>query len=200
MLKNILVLGTTGSKNMDVMIDIETFGLSPKGVIASIGAVSFGYGELPMLQIFDSFYTNLRTDNQGRMLTPSTIEWWLQQSKEAQEALLEQPKVAIDSALKSLASFLRKADRIWANGVSFDLAILRDAYEQCGQSVPWGYGQEMCMRSIRVLGKELGLDYSTYKNTSGIVQHNALADATLQAKYVIGVFETAKGNTLDKNI
>ncbi len=180
---------------MDIMIDIETFGLSPKGVIASIGAVSFGGGESPIL---DSFYTNLRTDNQGRMITPSTIEWWLQQSKEAQEALLEQPKVSIDSALKSLASFVRKADRIWANGVSFDLAILRDAYEQCGQSVPWRYGQEMCMRSIRVLGKGLGVDYSSYKNKSDIVQHNALADATLQAKYVIEVFKKAKSGILDR--
>ncbi len=185
---------------MDIMIDIETFGLSPKGMIASIGAVSFGYGELPMLQVFDSFYLNVRTEHQDRLITPSTVEWWLKQSKKAQEALLEDPRVDLNSALKSLTSFIRGADRIWANGVSFDLAILRDAFEEYGQAIPWGYGQEMCMRSIRVLGKELGLDYSTYKNTSGIVQHNALADAKLQAQYVIGVFETAKGNTLDKNI
>ncbi len=180
---------------MDVMIDIETFGLSPKGVIASIGAVSFESSESPIL---DSLYLNVHTNNQGRLITPSTIEWWLQQNKEAQVALFQEPRVNLDSALKSLTSFIRKADRIWANGASFDLAILRDAYEQCGQSIPWEYGQEMCMRSIRVLGKGLGIDYSTYKNNSGIVQHDALADATLQAKYVIEVFKKANSSTLDR--
>lgn len=180
---------------MDIMIDIETFGLSPKGVIASVGAVSFECGEFPIL---GSLYLNVRTDDQDRVMTPSTIEWWLQQSREAQEALLKQPRATLGSALKSLASFVRNADHIWANGVSFDLAILRDAYEQYGQPIPWKYGQEMCMMSIRVLGKELGLDYSVYKSMSRTVQHNALADATLQARYVVDVFKKARNKSLDK--
>lgn len=168
-----------------VMIDLETLGPSPDGAICSIGAAAFDYDNT----IQGTFYVNTTSD--GRKIDEKTVRWWLGQTKEAQEALLTPPPVTLKEGLGQLKQFImeRTPQHVWANGVTFDLAILRDVW---GGYPPWGYKQEMCMRPIRVMGEALVLPWHAFKWSENAVRHNAMSDAVEQAHYVCAVMERAK--------
>ena len=168
-----------------LMVDIETLGTKADASILSIGACTFTIED----GILDTFEVNLKPDD--RAIDGNTVRWWLKQSKEAQEKLFDPTPVTMTKARGDFQKFVidSKAQYIWANGAMFDINILRNLYND---HPPWRYGQEMCMRSIRVLGGAIGVDYGEWwRNASG-VQHGALDDAIRQAKYVIAVFEQAQ--------
>lgn len=169
-----------------MMIDIETLGRNSDASVISIGACMFNLEEVGTGDKI--FYVNIADD--GRDVDPDTVRWWLKQSKEAQETLFTPEPIYMKEARKQLRAFIEKhkPDYIWANGSLFDLNILRHWF---GGHPPWNFRQEMCMRSIRVLGASLGVNYSDYFNDE-LVAHNALDDATRQAQYVIDVFEEAR--------
>ena len=167
-----------------IMIDLETFGPAPGGAIVSIGAVAFNYegGEQ------GRFYVNV--EGGGRVIDERTMRWWLQQGKAAQEALFDPKPEPLSEALKGLSKFIleRKPKHVWANGVSFDLVLLRDAWKGYP---PWSYKQEMCMRPLRVLGERLGVQWGTFQTSDASVAHNAVDDAYEQAMYVCEVMRRA---------
>src|SRR5690606_1356387 len=87
----------------------------------------------------------------GLQVEGSTIYWWLQQSKEAQEKLLIDP-CPLKTALKELYAFIAlntaSADvKVWAKGPSFDLSKLADAYRACKINIPWHHSNERCVRT-----------------------------------------------------
>jgi len=169
------------------MIDLETFGGAPDGSIASIGAAAFNYGGGLVL---GTFYVN--TLASGRRLEERTVRWWLGQGQEAREALLKPKPVALKEGLNGLQQFIQahRPKTVWANGVMFDLVILRDAYAMVRpdtQYVPWAYKQEMCLRPIREVGRLVGLAYSDFKGGSEKGYHNALDDALFQIEYLVTV-------------
>jgi len=176
-----------GSTTMNkMMIDIETLGTGPDASILSIGACIFTLNG----GIGATFEVNLKPD--GRMIDPETVRWWLQQSKAAQNKLFDPEPMDPKTARLGLTRFIEtfRPREFWANGALFDLNILRDFYNDYP---PWKYNQEMCMRSIRSLGKSIGLSYGQWwaNNNQDNVQHGALDDAIRQAKYVIDVFNRA---------
>lgn len=172
-----------------IMTDIETFGKSPDGAIVAIGAVQFD----KVNGITKEFYVNVNLESNvkaNRKIDAQTVEWWLQQSKEAQQALFAEPRKDLDAALTLLSNFIvedkaAKEHAIWANGVTFDLVILRSAYESFKMKCPWSYRDEMCLRPIRFLGSLKGLDYSDFIKTMSGTKHNALDDAKVQAQYLL---------------
>lgn len=175
------------------MIDIETMGNKQDAAILSIGACVFSPGI--GVGVDGQFLENctLRSNiDLGRVMTPSTVEWWLDQSEAARKALKDPPPVNLAVALNGLRSFIDKnrPDHVWANGTTFDLAILRHAYEvTLKQDAPWHYRQECCMRSVRAISELVGLDYSElYRNRDGVA-HSALDDANGQAKFVVAVMD-----------
>ncbi len=61
---------------LHAMIDLETLGTRPDGVILSVGGVKFDPNGS---KIIDEFYYKLDVDEQterGRSIDESTIEWW----------------------------------------------------------------------------------------------------------------------------
>ena len=174
----------------NIMVDLECFGRAPYGAIVSIGAVEFdSHG------IKDGYYQNIlpsSATNMGMNINPETIDWWLQQSKEAQNALFEGDRIDLKDALVTFCFWAMKDDdkkyTMWANGVTYDFAILRKAFDLCkltNSHVFWTYRDEMCMRSLRKIGKGLGLPYEKDKEKA----HNALYDAKVQAEYVIALYK-----------
>ena len=178
----------------NIMIDIETLGGTPDGVILSIGAVRFDDKS-----IFDDFYVNVTIQScldVGMKIDPKTIEWWFGQSDAARSALFVDT-ISITDAMNRLREWFKKsADKkiVWANGAAFDLAIVRRAFDLTGVGCPFHWGNEMCMRPIRRIGYMLGRDYSKDKKTGGVTLHNALEDARLQAKYVMEVLALVRFN------
>lgn len=178
-----------------LMVDIETLGTKRDASILSIGACMFDIDK----GIGKTFEVNLKND--GRTVDPDTVRWWLKQNQAAQDKLFNPEPVTMKEARAAFSKFIEtnKPKKVWANGALFDLNILRDFYNEYP---PWKYNQEMCMRSIRALGDDIGLGYGEWwvsNNNKDDVHHGALDDAVRQARYVIDVFKVARGDNLSAN-
>ena len=165
-------------KVMDVMIDIETLGTKSNCPVISIGAVAFD-----LTTIHGSFYTALDVEEQidsgKRIADASTIKWWMGQSGAAKTVFKENPEDT-KFGLQQLALFLSSFDDfyVWGNGATFDITILESIFDSYGVEIPWKYNRIMDQRTIkRFLGKDVKLKREG-------VYHNAVDDATTQAKFI----------------
>lgn len=182
---------------MQIMVDIETMATSRKASIMSIGAVTFDEKTPPTRE---GFYCTIKlgdVGNEHREINPDTVMWWLSQEKEAQSALIdEKHRTSFYNAIRRLGAFIEghlKKDSIWANGASFDLGILRHAFEQENLDLPWRYNQECCMRAFRRTEKYNIFDakWKEFKEANKNC-HNALDDAYCQALYVYEIIKNAQ--------
>ena len=165
---------------VEAMLDLETLGTEPFCPILTIGACRFEAG--PM-QPMEPFYQAVRLDSclaLGMKPSASTIDWWMRQSKEAQDAAFRDPDaVDLPEALDRFTTWLNaRPDNLWGNSARFDIGILAAAYKVCGKEVSWDHWREM--------------DYRCLKNLPGMAQfrlkragthHNALDDAVSQAHH-----------------
>ncbi|HHB9818735.1 TPA: 3'-5' exonuclease, partial [Salmonella enterica] len=78
--------------------------------------------------------------------------------------------------------------KVWGNGATFDNVILRGAYERAGKICPWPFWNDHDVRTLVTLGRSIGFDPKKDMPFIG-EQHNALADARHQAKYVSAIWQ-----------
>lgn len=129
------------------MIDIETLDVQPTATILTIGAQAFD----PLSEEFyDSFYARINIDNQtDRTVDDGTVDWWGKQPAAAQaEAFGEEDRVELKDALEDLHKLAWNANRVWANGIAFDMTILENAYKSFDMPLPWQYYKVMDARTI----------------------------------------------------
>lgn len=162
----------------DLMIDIETLGTAPGSVILSIGAVAF---DAEAGQMGDEFYIAIDPDDaakKGLTTDISTVQWWMQQSKEAQADAFSGGAPLV-SALLALEVYVKghEPSRVWAKPPSFDLVLLESAYRTVGYEIPWHYRTPRDLRTLIDLTGAVQPDVGT--------AHNALDDAKSQALAVI---------------
>lgn len=178
-----------------LMVDIETLGQDGDSVILSIGACA---GDLSG-GLVDDFSVNVDVRSQNsRSINRSTLWWWMQQEKAAIDALFMPEPKPFKRAIPEFIDFCNDVefDGVWANGVSFDLKILRNCIMAMGRKVPWGYQQEMCLRPIRKLGEKHGVVYNEHYAQwveEGGVSHSAVDDALRQYDYLKKVMEKVNG-------
>jgi hypothetical protein len=167
-----------------VMIDLETLGTTPDCVVLTLGAVKFNPYDLQ--DPTDPLYLRINVDEQtekGRIISTSTMKWWVNQSAEAQaEAFSEDDRVSMDDVTTQLNRYLVGADKIWAQGPLFDIMILENFYKMLNKPAPWQYWQIRDSRTIF----DLGDDSIKTKNTAA---HNALADSYCQAVAVQQIYK-----------
>ncbi|MBN3265401.1 3'-5' exonuclease [Pectobacterium brasiliense] len=174
-----------------VMIDIETLGTNPNAPIASIGATFFNpaTGELG-----EQFYCRVDFENDmlnGAVPDGATIKWWLRQSSDARAELIcdDADAVIVFRAVRDLNDWLTdnadnlKSLKVWANSPSFDLVIMKSKFERLDLDIPWKYWNEQDVRTVKEVGRALGVDVSPFTGT----RHNALHDAVNQAALVSSV-------------
>ncbi len=178
-------------------VDLETMGTNPDAPINSIGGKFFDpeTGEMG-----PEFSKTIDAKTGGGTVDISTIEWWLVQSSEARSAILVN-QIPLDDALLQFREFIsehsdEKFVQIWGNGATFDNAILRRSYERQGIPCPWRYCNDRDVRTIVELGKTIGFDARTAIPFEG-VPHNALDDASHQAKYVSAIWQKLIPNPVD---
>lgn len=165
----------------NVMLDLETLGVTPGSIVLSIGAVEFNESNLG-----NTFHMGIFVESSvlaGMTVDASTAMWWISQTMPAQQAILN---ITADAA--TLPSVLGrfsvafpdwKTKKIWANGAAFDFPILSAAYKAVGMIVPWRYSNEMDMRTIKgCVGKQR---WDALKEPPTIA-HDGLADAISQAR------------------
>ncbi len=177
-----------------LMIDLETMGTKPSAPIVAIGAVFF---EPQTGELGAEFYTavNLSSDmDLGAAPDGDTIQWWLKQSAEARAAICTDYTLPIADALFELSAFISRNSenprylKVWGNGASFDNVILRTAYERTGHICPWQFWNDSDVRTIVLLGRQMGFDPKRDMPFDGVA-HNALADARHQVKYVSAIWQ-----------
>lgn len=154
------------------MIDIETMGVNPNSVIMTIAA-----------QVFDPlsngwpekhFYARVSPESQpNRVIDETTVEWWAQQVPEAKREIFEEVgRRPLHECLEDLGKLIWQSDRIWANGPTFDMNILENAYKEHGIRLPWKFWTVRDARTVYSLWP----DMPDVKSAS----HHALDDCKRQ--------------------
>lgn len=169
---------------LHIMLDLETWGMTPGSAIASIGAVAFDpLGGEPAA----SFYCNISRESclaAGLKLDQRTVDWWADPTRAEARRALEADQVSLGLAVLAFRDFYikhsdiaGKEDRLWSNGPSFDEVILGAAYVAAREAAPWRYNAGRDCRTIYDL---FGLKL---QHTAGTF-HHALDDAREQALLV----------------
>jgi hypothetical protein len=213
------------TNNIHVMLDLETWGKEPGCDIRSIGACVFdpmtGYVADNEAFTHNNFY--IATDNPlkhdrtrfdetspacyreyGLIRDPETVQWWNDQSDEAQAAFTN--PVDLREALQRFTDWLgtvymgmklegvaRIGDdlRLWSHGPSFDPPILTAAYKATGLPIPWHY---RAPRDTRTIMEAAGMDpHKGLEPFTTGTHHHALDDAICQARAVCAAYATIKG-------
>ncbi len=161
-----------------VMLDIETLGRDQGCIVLSIGACVFeplgvGHGE--------TFYQNIDPYDCQRLglgTDPATVAWWKEQSLESQHQLVINRKPLKD-ALTDFVKWLDadKFTKIWCQGTSFDIPIMKGAFKAVQMEEPWQFWNT---RDTRTIYDMCNFNPKTVKREG--TYHNALADAEHQVK------------------
>jgi len=173
------------------MIDLETLDVLPTATILSIGAVKFDpFGMDVEEPSATKFYTRVDVDSCDRIgatVSQSTIEWWSNQSKAAQEEAFN-PKDRIDivDAMDQLYKFCWGAKRVWSHGAGFDITILEWYFRKVGKAIPWSFWEVRDTRTI--------FDVGIHPNRPPVLAHHALEDAWNQAVGVQNVYRALRGS------
>lgn len=172
----------------DVMIDLETWGVGTNALVVSMGAIEF---DLNTGKLGNTFYKNVNpvlSQLAGFVIDADTINWWLQQSPEAQEAFRHN-RIGPTEAFARLAAFLQPGVRVWSNGSNFDIRILREGYKLLGVPCPWSFRDERDQRTFIDVMKRMEIEPLGIECAA--VKHNALDDAEFQARLLIAYWEAA---------
>jgi len=175
--------------NTDVMIDLETLDTKPSAAILTIGAIKFDpFGDDLHNKSCEKLYIKVDLDScdkLGLTTSQSTIDWWSQQSKEAQdEAFSTEGRIPIHEAMTKLYKFCWGAQRVWSHGAAFDIVICENVFAKLEKMVPWNFWQVRCTRTL--------FDIGINPERPPVLAHHALEDAWNQAVGVQNVMRTLR--------
>ena len=148
---------TDPKQTCDVVIDLETLGRKPGCPVLEVGvalvqANGTGYGR--------AFFPNLREqiDLMGAKPDAETIMWWmspaLTRARDRQVEEFERSgSYATATILMRLNSFVvehrgSRDLRVWGNGASFDLGILKELYDCASVKPFWEFWEERDLRTL----------------------------------------------------
>lgn len=176
----------------DVMIDMETLDVLPSATILTIGAVKFDpLGDDVNEPSCEKFYVKVDIDSCDKIgctVSQATLDWWSNQSKEAQEeAFSPDGRIPIAEAMDQLYKFCRGAKRVWSHGACFDVIICENLFRKIGKAIPWSFWE---VRDTRTL-----FDLGINANRPPVLKHHALEDAWNQAVGVQNVIKALKMTT-----
>lgn len=175
------------------MIDLETLDVLPSATILTIGAVKFDpFGDDVNESNCEKLYVKVDIDSCDRIgctVSQSTLDWWANQSKAAQEAAFDPDgRVSIEEAVQQLYKFCWGAKRVWSHGAGFDVIILEHIFRKVGKAIPWQFWE---VRDTRTL-----FDIGINPNRPPVLAHHALEDAWNQAVGVQNVYRALRGSTM----
>lgn len=173
----------------DIMVDIETMGNTNDSAVVQIGAAVF---DRNTGEVGNTFKVNIELQSSmdaGLSVNASTIEWWMNQSKEAQESIFKEPRIPLKNAMRDFQKWIKKNEpeqrevRIWSHA-TFDFVILSNAFNAVGVSKPWSYKSARDLRTLVDLA-QLKWDRNKKNEDFDGVQHDALDDCMNQIKYTV---------------
>lgn len=176
-----------------VMIDLETLGLRPGSIIATLGAQPFNV-RTGQFNVNDAFYKRIdlpSCEQIGMTVDVSTLQWWNDPSRDSlsREEVFgtKDRRYILSAVLQEFSTWFKqgKYQYIWAKDPDFDCVLLIAAFEKLGipGAVPWKYFNQRSVRTVRHLATMKNPD--AYKIVSGPVTHHALADCHVQIQEVL---------------
>lgn len=180
---------------LPVSIDLETAGLTPNAPILSIGAVRFRKDGVPLPGPEHEFSCTI--DLQGQApIDPSTFYWWLEQSREAQDAVLEgKGGLSLGNALRALWQWLQADSHVVGRESNFtgelwirgdrDSCWLEEAHKREGIKPAYKFHKVRDQRTMVEFAEARG-EVMPYR--SGVA-HDALEDARYQAECLQAIFQ-----------
>lgn len=183
---------------LPVSIDLETAGISPNAPILSIGAVRFVKDPTHMLLLppeRHEFQVAINLQGQAP-IDPSTFYWWLEQSREAQDAVLEgNGGLSLGNALRALWQWLQADSKVVGRESNFtgelwirgdrDSCWLEEAHKREGIKPAYKFRNVRDQRTMVEFAERRGL-VMPYR--SG-VPHDSLEDARYQAECLQAIFQ-----------
>lgn len=170
-----------------VMLDLETMGLGPNATPIQIGAVMFnseeGYTSPSTFKADIDLHSALLL---GGEVDNETVLWW-----RARGGLKMNSTVSIANGLRQLAEFLGRypeIKRVWAQGPSFDIAVLEGFYRRAKLTIPWKYNAARDTRTVYDLARQMG-----WEKPKQDVEHVAVADCLAQIKTLMSALEVIRG-------
>jgi 3' exoribonuclease, RNase T-like len=126
------------------MIDIESLGEQPGGVILSIA-----WCEFTRERIVSAHERRIDVEScfdAGLKCSPIVIEFWLNQPGKPWTD--GRDSLCLYDALVDLNNDLIVADEVWAKPPSYDLIAIRHAMKLVGIDASWSHRSEMCLRTL----------------------------------------------------
>jgi len=177
------------------MIDLETMGTSSSSAIVSYGAAQFNWktGEIghTIYRVID-LASSLK---KNRDVEAGTIYWWLQQSDQARQALVQDHnRESAYNAMESLDNYFEGCGnpqklRLWGNGPTFDNSMLRDYHKAVtGYDIAIPFWNDRCVRTVKgFYPNQLWYKWKLDNPRQG-TYHNALDDCKYQINYLCHIF------------
>jgi len=171
------------AKMNNLMVDIESLGAVPDGVIVQIGACYFDNEG----NIGDRFLVNIDIQsslNLGFKVDKDTLKWWFERS---QLITWLSDTVSVHKALRQFREFCykNKQAELWSH--DYDKIMLLTAYKQIGEKFPISYKQFRDLRTLVALSK-----IKVKKPEGDPKTHNALDDCVYQVGYVCKALKSLK--------
>lgn len=170
---------------VNLMLDLETLGLTGGCAVISMAAVPFASN-----CAVESFYEKVSPGScikNGLTTDDRTVAWWKNQSKEAYDEAFSGTKsiLVVLAEFSNYLSHLPASTRIWGNGADFDNVILAAAYDALGIKTPWKYTNNRCYRTLKNLAPQIPY-------TPPAIKHNAYQDAAAQAEHAARILKWIK--------
>jgi hypothetical protein len=182
----------------NVMVDIETVGRRPNGLIVSIGAVFFStrredyengtfISGLPEHE-FHAVLSLPALEEESRFVKEeATLEWWKNQGDawSRLEAKMRQSTHDVQSLMAAfaawLAPFCERGCNVIGNSPSFDLVMIENACKITGVKYPVGHRDESDYRMLT----DLIWGPANKPRAPAAAAHDALYDAKFQANVYV---------------
>lgn len=186
-------------KPRDVMIDIETLATSSNAAVIQIGACTFDEKSEFLVSIDPNGYDGRcgleEWHDKDYRIDERTVAWWEEQGEAARESLqinqVANPSIALHELEKWLKStgfqksYRTSGRSVWANGVQFDISILRYMYlveRGDNNATPWHYRQEKDLRTLFRLFANHFPKGDMNRLRRGLVKHRADHDCIAQVR------------------
>jgi hypothetical protein len=163
----------------DIMVDLETLGGSPNGVIAQIGACYFDILTGEIGECLSIKVDPISCQRAGFSIDADTVLWWLNQSPVAINAVFgeDTKPIHIFEALTKFNEFASKARDVWSHS-TFDFVILMQYFKTLNIKSKVSY---KAARDIRTLVSLANIPKTESPRIG--VHHNALDDCKFQVQY-----------------
>lgn len=178
---------------IDIMTDIETLGVSNGTAVFQVSALSFN---IRTGEVYSSFNKIIDIETIPNIkVDASTIKWWLKTDSELFNKLINNElSEDFSTVIADFYSWINYQSEdirdiyLWANGILFDCAKIKDLFESNNLKYPIFYRNDRDMRTIVELAQvKEGLSLDEFKakfEDDSLKKHDAFDDCRWQIKVV----------------